>query len=48
MLLTVDKLRREFPGCEPVLLREIERDVSEGDGPSGMACVVQFIARKEA
>lgn len=48
MLMTVDKLRREFPGLEPILLREVERDVSEGDGHGGMASVVQFIARKKA
>lgn len=48
MLMTVDKLRREFPNCEPVVLREIEREVSEGEGHTGMASVVQFIARKKA
>jgi SAM-dependent methyltransferase len=48
MLMTVDKLRREFPNLEPVLLREIEREVSEGEGHTGMASVVQFIARKKA
>ena len=46
MLVTEDKLRREFPGLEPVLLQQIERDVREGQGHSGMAVVVQFIARK--
>ncbi len=48
MLMTVDKLRREFPNLEPVLLRQIERKVSEGEGHTGMASVVQFIARKRA
>jgi len=48
MLMTVDKLRREFPNCEPAVLREIEREVSEGEGHTGMASVVQFIARKKA
>jgi len=48
MLMTVDKLRREFTNCEPVVLREIERDVSEGEGHAGVASVVQFIARKKA
>jgi len=48
MLMSVDKLRREFPNLEPVLLREVERHVSEGEGHSGMASVVQFIARKKA
>jgi len=48
MLMTVDKIRREFPNCEPVVLREIEREVSEGEGHTGMASVVQFIARKKS
>lgn len=48
MLMTVDKLNREFPNLEPLLLREVERDVSEGEGHTGMASVVQFIARKKA
>jgi hypothetical protein len=47
MLMTVDKLRREFPNLEPVLLREVEREVFEGEGHTGMASVVQFIARKK-
>jgi SAM-dependent methyltransferase len=47
MLMTVDKLRREFPNFEPVLLREVEREVSEGEGHTGMASVIQFIARKK-
>ncbi len=46
MLMTVDKLYREFPNLEPIVLREVEREVSEGVGHAGMASVVQFIARK--
>lgn len=48
MLMSVDKLRRELPNLEPVLLRELEREVSEGDGHTGMASVVQLIARRAA
>lgn len=48
MLMTIDKLHREFPNFGPVLLREVEREVSEGEGHTGMASVVQFIARKKA
>jgi hypothetical protein len=48
MLMTVDKLSREFSSLEPILLREIVREVSEGEGHTGMASVVQFIARKNA
>jgi cyclopropane fatty-acyl-phospholipid synthase-like methyltransferase len=47
LLMTVEKLQREFPNLEPVLLREVEREVSEGAGHTGMASVVQFIARKK-
>ncbi|MGB7086145.1 MAG: class I SAM-dependent methyltransferase [Phormidesmis sp.] len=48
MLMTIEKLKREFSHLETVLLREIERDVSEGKGHTGTASVVQFIARKKA
>lgn len=48
MLMTVDKLRREFPNCEPFVLREIERELREGEGHTGLSSVVQFIARKRA
>lgn len=48
MLMTVDKLKREFPNLEPILIRELEREVSEGEGHAGLASVVQFIARKKA
>lgn len=47
MLMTVDKLRREFPNLETILLHEVEREVSEGEGHSGLASVVQLIARKK-
>lgn len=46
MLMSVEKIRKEFPNLTPILLRETERKVSEGNGHTGMACVVQFIARK--
>jgi SAM-dependent methyltransferase len=48
MLMTVDKVRNEFPQLEPVLLHEIEREVHEGTGHNGLASVVQFIGRKPA
>ena len=47
MLMTVEKLEREFPNFEPILMRELEREVSEGEGHAGLASVVQFIARKK-
>ena len=48
MLMTTEKVQREFPNLEPVLLREVEREVFEGEGHRGMASVVQFIGRKKA
>jgi SAM-dependent methyltransferase len=47
MLMTVEKVREEFPGLEPVLLREIERAVFEGGGHGGRSSVVQFIGIKK-
>lgn len=47
MLMTVEKLKREFPNLEPILMRELEREISEGEGHTGLASVVQFIARKK-
>jgi cyclopropane fatty-acyl-phospholipid synthase-like methyltransferase len=46
LLMTVVKLETEFPNCEPILIRELKREVSEGEGHTGLASVVQFIARK--
>lgn len=48
MLMTAAKVEREFPSCEIVLLREIEREVTEGTYHSGLASVVQFIGRKKS
>ena len=48
MLMSVEKLRQDFPNLRPILAREIERDVREGEGHTGMASVVQFIAMNEA
>ncbi|MFG6105373.1 class I SAM-dependent methyltransferase [Leptothoe sp. EHU-05/26/07-4] len=47
MLMSVAKLRQEFPNLTPILAQELEREVCEGDGHTGLASVVQFIARKE-
>ena len=41
-------LEKEFPNCEPILSQEIEREVVEGAFHTGLASVVQFIARKRA
>lgn len=47
MLLSVDKLRAEFPRLQPLLLQEVVRDVIEGEGHTGQASVVQFIASRQ-
>lgn len=47
MLMTRTKVEQEFPNCEPMLSQEIVREVSEGKYHTGMASVVQFIARKK-
>jgi SAM-dependent methyltransferase len=46
MLMSAAKIRAELSNLEPVLLRELERDVREGVGHTGVASVVQFIGRK--
>lgn len=48
MLMSRVDLEREFPNCEPLLSQEIEREVVEGNFHTGLASVVQFIARKKA
>ncbi|MEL6902763.1 MAG: class I SAM-dependent methyltransferase [Cyanobacteria bacterium J06606_4] len=47
MLMSAAKLRREFPALNPILVQEMEREVVEGEGHTGMASVVRFIGRKE-
>jgi len=46
LLMSRSKLEREFPELQPLLLQEIDREVSEGHGHMGLASVVQFIGRK--
>lgn len=46
MLMAREDLEREFPHCELILSQEIEREVVEGQFHTGLASVVQFIARK--
>ena len=48
MLMTRAKIESEFPNFEPVLLRQLEREVCEGTYHTGKASVVQFIGRKRA
>ena len=46
MLMSAAIIEHEFPHLEPVLLRELEREVVEGAYHTGLASVVQFIGRK--
>ncbi len=46
MLLTPAGIESDFPNCDILLCREIEREVTEGKLHTGMASVVQFIGRK--
>lgn len=48
MLMSCVELEKEFPNCEPILSQELEREVVEGSFHTGLASVVQFIARKKA
>jgi len=43
MLMTVSKIEHEFQNLEPIILREVEREVHEGKHHTGLASVVQFI-----
>jgi len=46
LLMSRVELEREFPNCEVLVSREIERDVIEGEFHTGQASVVQFLAKK--
>jgi SAM-dependent methyltransferase len=48
MLFDAADVRRMFPHCEPILARELDRDVQEGILHNGLSSVVQFLARKRA
>jgi len=46
LLVTADMLRDELPGLQFLRLEELEREVIEGRGHTGLSAVVQLIARK--
>ena len=46
LLLDLSELVKHFPNCEPIIAQEIEREIIEGRFHTGLASVVQFIARK--
>ena len=48
LLMASLDLEEAFPNCDVTLSQEIERDVNEGEYHTGLASVVQFIAKKKA
>lgn len=48
LLMACMEIETEFPNCDLILSQEIEREVVEGKFHTGLASVVQFIARKKA
>lgn len=48
MLMTLAALEGEFPNCDVILGQEVEREVVEGKFHTGLASVVQFIARRKS
>ncbi len=46
LLMTLAGLREELSGLELLIAREVERDVTEGDGHTGRGAVVQILARR--
>jgi SAM-dependent methyltransferase len=46
LLVTADMLRAELAGLEFLHLEELEREVMEGRGHTGLSAVVQLVARK--
>lgn len=46
LTMALDSLREELAPLEFIHAEELERDVSEGTGHTGVGAVVQIIARK--
>jgi len=46
LLMCVEDLKRELFGLELLIARELEREVVEGPGHTGLGAVVQILARK--
>ncbi len=46
MLFSLDELLQDFPGFKVILGQEIQREVIEGTGHTGLAEVVQLILQK--
>lgn len=48
MLFSLEDIQADFPNCEVLLGQTIEREVIEGSGHTGLASVVQFVAKKRS
>jgi hypothetical protein len=48
MLMALADVQAAFPACEPIVAREIDRDIQEGNLHHGLSSVVQLLARKRA
>lgn len=48
LMMTLAQLTDELKGLEPVLARETEREVHEGQGHFGLSAVTQWLGRKTA
>lgn len=48
MLFSLADIQADFPNCEVLLGQTIEREVFEGSGHTGLASVVQFVAKKRS
>ena len=46
LLMTIDKLKIELAGLKFKISQEIEREIHEGQGHSGLSAVVQILAHK--
>lgn len=46
LLMSAEGIRQEWPGLQIEWLQEVEREVHEGRGHTGLGAVVQFIGRK--
>jgi hypothetical protein len=44
--VTLEELRGQFAGWEPVVAREVERDIHEGRYHNGMSATTQWLARR--
>lgn len=46
MMSSVDEIRRDFSGCDILLLEETQTELHEGRYHNGLSSVVRFVGRK--